>query len=233
MSEGAGNDRSSDRGEPEPHGDPAVTVDHFNALETARDLEAAGIERPHAEAIARAVGRAVAPLATKADIQRLENTMRGELQQYRASTNADSERLETTVRGELQQHGASTKADSERLETTLRSDLEQHGASTKADSERLETTLRSDLEQHGASAKADSERLETTLRSDLEQHGASTKADSERLETTLRGEFERRMDRHEARIRAEFANFRAEMYRALWIQGAGIVAIVAALKLLP
>ena len=41
------------------------------------------------------------------------------------------------------------------------------------------------------------------------------------------------MDRHEARIRAEFANFRAEMYRALWIHGAGIVAIVAALKLLP
>lgn len=145
MSEGAGNDRSSNRGEPEPQGNPAMTVDHFDALETVRDLEAAGIERPHAEAIARADGRAVAPLATKADIQRLETTMRG---------------------------------DSERLETTMR-------------------------------------------------------ADSERLETTLRGEFERRMDRHEARIRAEFANFRAQMYRALWIQGAGIVTIVAALKLLP
>ena len=167
MSEGAGNDRSSDRGEPEPHGDPTVTVDHFNALETARDLEAAGIERPHAEAIARAVGRAVAPLATKADIQRLE----------------------TTLRGELQQHGASTKADSERLETTLRGELQQHGASTKADSERLETTLRSD--------------------------------------------FERRMDRHEAWTRIELANLRADMYRALWIQGAGIVAAIAALKLLP
>ena len=145
MSEGAGNDRSSDRGEPEPHGDPSVTVDHFNALETARDLEAAGIERPHAEAIARAIGRAVAPLATKADIQRLETTMRG-----------DSERLETTLRG-----------------------------------------------------------------------------DSERLASTLRGEFEQRMDRHEAWTRAELANLRADLYRALWIQGAGIVAIVAALKLLP
>ena len=156
MSEGAGNDRSSNRGEPVPHGDPAMTVDHFDALETVRDLKAAGIERPHAEAIARALGRAVAPLATKADIQRLETTMRGELQRHEASTKAESERLENTLRG-----------------------------------------------------------------------------DSERLETTLRGEFERRMDRHEARIAAEFANFRAEIYRALWIQGAGIVAIVAALKLLP
>ena len=59
-----------------------MTVNHFDALETARDLEAAGIERLHAEAIARAVGRAVAPLATKADIQRLETTMRGELEQH-------------------------------------------------------------------------------------------------------------------------------------------------------
>ncbi|MDE0459541.1 MAG: hypothetical protein OXI15_19805 [Chromatiales bacterium] len=122
-----------------------MTVDHFNALDTARDLEAAGIERPHAEAIARAVGRAVAPLATKADIRRLE----------------------------------------------------------------------------------------TTLRGDLEQHRDSTKADSERLETTLRGDFERRMDRHEAWTRTELANLRADMYRALWIQGAGIIAVVAALKLLP
>ena len=144
-----------------------MTVNHFDALETARDLEAAGIERLHAEAIARAVGRAVAPLATKADIQRLETTMRG-----------DSERLETTLRGELQQHDASTKANSERLETTLR-------------------------------------------------------GDSERLASTLRGEFEQRMDRHEAWTRTELANLRADLYRALWIQGAGIVAIVATLKLLP
>ena len=122
-----------------------MTVDHFNALDTARDLEAAGIERPHAKAIARAVGRAVAPLATKADIQRFE----------------------------------------------------------------------------------------TTLRGDLEQHRDSTKADSERLESTLRGDFERRMDRHEAWTRTELANLRADMYRALWIQGVGIIAVVAALKLLP
>ena len=188
-SEGAGNNRSSDRGEPGPHRDPSMTVDHFNALDTAGDLEAAGIERPHAEAIARAVGRAVAPLATKADIRRLETTLRGALEQHRDSTKTDSERLETTLRGALEQHRDSTKTDSERLETTLK----------------------------GA----------------LEQHRDSTRADSERLETTLRGDFERRMDRHEAWTMTELSNLRADMYRALWIQGAGIVAIVAALNLLP
>ena len=222
MSKGAGNDRSSSRGEPEPHGDPDMTVDHFDALETARDLETAGIERPHAEAITRAVGRAVAPLATKADIQRLETTLRGELRRHEALTKAESERIETTLRG-----------DSERLETTLRGELQRHEASTKAESERLESTLR-----------GESERLETTLRGELQRHEASTKAESERLEstlrgeserlaTTLRGEFDQRMDRHEAWTRTELANLRADLYRALWIQGAGIVAIVAALKLVP
>ena len=151
-----------------------MTVDHFNALDTARDLEAAGIERPHAEAIARAVGRAVAPLATKADIQRLE----------------------TTLRGALEQHQDSTKADSERLEATLRGDLEQHRDSTKADSERFESSMTTDFERFQATMKSDFERFQAT-------------------------------------IGAEFAKFRADMYRALWIQGAGIVAIVAALKLLP
>ena len=33
--------------------------------------------------------------------------------------------------------------------------------------------------------------------------------------------------------KADLANLRADMYRALWIQGAGIVAIVTALELLP
>ena len=48
----------------------------FDTLETMRDLEAAGVERAHAEAIAGAVRKAAAAdrdaLATKADIARLE-----------------------------------------------------------------------------------------------------------------------------------------------------------------
>ena len=102
----------------------------FDALDTARVLEAAGIERPHAEAIARAVGRTVHQLATKADVQRLE--------------------------------------------VVTKSDIEQHEASTKAEFGRFEAAMKADL-----------------------------------------------------------ANLRADMYRALWIQGAGIVAIVTALELLP
>ena len=102
----------------------------FDTLATARDLEATGIERGQAEAIARAIGRDGERLATKDDIERLE-----------AATRSDFERLEART---------ASKEDVARLEAQN-------------------------------AAKAD----------------------------------------------------RAELYRALWIQGGGIVAILAALKFLP
>ena len=129
-----------------------MSGDHFDTLDTARDLEASGIERPRAEAIARAIGRTGERLATK-------------------------------------------------------DDLEQHEASTKADFERFESTM-----------KADFERFESTM-----------KADFERFRFTMLADFER----FQAVVKADLANLRSDMYRALWIQGAGIVAIVTALELLP
>ena len=108
----------------------------FDTLGTVHDLEATGIERPQAEAIAQAIGRNDEQLATKSDIERLEAQ-------------------------------SATKSDIERLEAQ---------SATKSDLHRL------------------GERLEAQI---------ATKAD------------------------------RAELYRALWIQGGGIVAILTALKFLP
>ena len=102
----------------------------FDTPGTARDLEATGIERRQAEAIAQAIGRDGEQLATKDDFARLESR------------------------------------------TASKEDIQRHEAATKADFKRLEAQI-------------------------------ATKAD------------------------------RAELYRALWIQGAGIVAILAALKFLP
>ena len=51
----------------------------FDTLETTRDLEAAGVERAQAEAIAGAVRKAAAAdrdaLATKADVARIEDKL--------------------------------------------------------------------------------------------------------------------------------------------------------------
>lgn len=57
----------------------------------------------------------------------------------------------------------------------------------------------------------------------------ATKADFERFAATMQANFER----FQAEVKADIASLRAEMYRALWIQGAGFIAIVAALKYLP
>ena len=119
----------------------------FDTLATARDLEATGIERGQAEAIAQAIGRDGEQLATRDDIERLES---------RTASKEDVQRFE-----------AATKDDFARLEARTAS---------KDDVERIV------------------ERLEAQI---------ATKAD------------------------------RAELYRALWIQGGGIVAILAALKFLP
>lgn len=133
LSEGAGSDRKSNRGEPEPHGDPAMSNDSFDALDTARDLEAAGIERPHAEAIARAVDRAVAPLATKADVRRLEGTMRGDIEQHDASTRADFERFESSMTSDFERFASSMTSDFERFQATMKSDFERFQATMRAE----------------------------------------------------------------------------------------------------
>ena len=58
---------------------------------------------------------------------------------------------------------------------------------------------------------------------------AATKDDIERLEANIATKFH--IERLEARIAA--LPDRADLYRALWIQGAGIVALLTALEFLP
>ena len=87
----------------------------------------------------------------------------------------------------------------------------------------------------------DIERLEsrTASKEDIARLEAqsATKDDVARLEA--RSASKEDVQRHEAVTREEFARLetkfatKAELYRALWIQGGGIVAILAALKFLP
>ena len=79
-----------------------------------------------------------------------------------------------------------------------------------------------------AASKEDIARLEAQ---------SATKDDVARLEA--RSASKEDVQRHEAATREEFAGLdakfatKAELYRALWIHGGGIVAIMAALKFLP
>ena len=139
----------------------------FDTLGTARELEATGIERGQAEAIAQAIGRDGERLATRDDIERLD-----------AARKSDIERLEARM---------ASKEDVARLESR---------SASKEDIARLETR--------------------TASKEDLQRHEATTKAEFKRLEALIATKVDR-----------------GELYRALWIQGVGIVGILAALNFLP
>ena len=123
----------------------AVNIGAFDTLATARELESAGLERGHAEAIANAMRKAVG--ANRDDL--------------------------------------STKADV----GVLRTDLD---------------AMRTDLD---------------AVRSDLD----AVRTDVDAMRSDL------------AVVRSELGHFvtRGEFYRGLWIQGAGIIAVLTALRFLP
>ena len=73
---------------------------------------------------------------------------------------------------------------------------------TKSDIAALEVTTKTDI----AALKTDIAALEATTKSDIAE---------------VRGEI--------AEVKAEIANLRAEMFRALWIQGGSIVALIVGL----
>ena len=61
-----------------------MTATTFNPLEAAQDLEAAGIERKHAEAIAKAINHGDERAATKADLDTAIGGVRSEVASLRS-----------------------------------------------------------------------------------------------------------------------------------------------------
>ena len=98
----------------------------FDTLTAARDLEAAGIERRQAEAIAGTVRTAAAErdaLATKADLAEL----RADMAEHRADTKADLAELRADM-AEL-----ASKADLAALRADTKAEIAALRADTKAD----------------------------------------------------------------------------------------------------
>lgn len=69
----------------------------FDTLAAARDLEAAGMDRAHAEAVAGAIRAGQGELATKADL----NALRTDMAALRTATKADLDTLRTATKADL------------------------------------------------------------------------------------------------------------------------------------
>ena len=93
-----------------------------DTLSAVRDLEAAGIDSMHAEAIVGVIANAREELATKADLEAAVAMMK-----------ADLEAAVATMRAELEAAVATMKADLEAAVATMRAELEAAVATTRAE----------------------------------------------------------------------------------------------------
>ena len=97
------------------------------------------------------------------------------------------------------------------------------------------SATKDDFARFEAATKDDFARLEATTASkeDLARFEAATKDEFARLEATTASKEDLARLEAQSATKNDLERLRAELYRALWIQGAGIIAIVAALKFLP
>ncbi|MBV8972964.1 MAG: DUF1640 domain-containing protein [Sphingomonadaceae bacterium] len=93
-----------------------------DTLSLAKELRAADFAGPQAEAIAAAIGRAVAETAaTKADLQELRAATKADLQELKAATKADLQELRAATKADTVQLGAELRTEIAKLDTKIES----------------------------------------------------------------------------------------------------------------
>ena len=111
---------------------------------------------------------------------------------------------------------AATKEDLDSNVAALSSDLAANTAMLRSELEANTAALRSELEANMAALRSELEANTTALRSDLAAMAADLRAEIQGVATESR---------------AERGKLRGELFRALWIQGAGVVGILLASKI--
>ena len=118
---------------------------HIDTLDYATTLEKAGIDRRHAEAIAKLQAKAIDDLVknelvTKADMTSaltdLETRLRGEIH-----------KLGTDLRGETAQLGTDLRGETAQLGTDLRGEMAKLGTDLRGEMAKLGTDLRGEIQQ--------------------------------------------------------------------------------------
>lgn len=100
-------------------------------------------------------------------------------------------------------------------------------AATKEDLDSNVAALSSDLAANTAMLRSELEANTAALRSELEANTKALRSDLAAMAADLRAEIQGVA----AESRAEMGKLRGELFRALWIQGAGVVGILLASKI--
>ena len=102
-----------------------------------------------------------------------------------------------------------TKSDIAEVQSNI-AEVQSNIAGVQSDIARLEVSTKSGIARLEVSTKAGIARLEVSTKSDIARLEVSTKADIARLEVSTK---------------ADIADLKADMFRALWIQGAALVGL--------
>ena len=98
----------------------------FDTLTVSKELQDAGIEAKHAEAIAWAVKQGQGDLATKQDLNLLKTELKSDIEQLRTELKSDNKHL---------------KSDIDHLRTELKSDIEQLKTEMEANFDKLKSDI--------------------------------------------------------------------------------------------
>ncbi len=114
----------------------------YDTLGTSRELEAAGMERRQAEAVATAIARREGNLATKSDL----NLLRTELKSLRTELKSDVSKVESDI--------AKVESDISSLRAKVESDISSLRTEVKSDISSLRTEVKSDISEVRSEMKA-------------------------------------------------------------------------------
>ena len=116
-----------------------MAVAAFDTLTVSKDLQQAGIQESHAEAIALAVKQGQGDLATKQDIALLKT----DIDHLRTELKADIDHLRTELKADIDHLRTELKTDIDHLRTELKTDIDH----LKTDIGQLRTEMKSGNDQ--------------------------------------------------------------------------------------
>ena len=97
-----------------------MTDTAFDTLKMAQGLKDSGMEAEQAEAVVILVQDAINErVATKADLAKTENTLRGDMEKMETSQRGDMEKMETSLRHEMEKQEISMDHRFKNLELRL------------------------------------------------------------------------------------------------------------------
>ena len=177
----------------------------FDTHAEIRKLEQAGCPAAQAEAVVDLVNRAPPNIQMVKVLERLT---------FQIETNMATKADIADLRAETKAGIADLRADTQAGIADLRADTQAGIADLRADTQ----AGIADLRAHTQAGIAD---LRTDTKADNAGLRTETKADIADLRTECRTEF--------ANLRTDIADLRADMFRALWIQGGALAALILAL----